>query len=165
MRPKDPAPTTLIPGFLACHPPMVFNSVCPMRYLALDCGQRRTGLAVGEDETGIVTPLHAIEASNEARVIERVVAEVESQGAEALVVGLPLNMDGTDSPQTKRIRQLAAQLHEAIDLPVYLFDERLSSFEADQRMSRSGLTHKQKKRRRDALAAAAILEDFLAQRD
>ena len=144
---------------------MVFNSVCPMRYLALDCGQRRTGLAVGEDETGIVTPLHAIEASTEARLIERVLVEIESQGAEALVLGLPLNMDGTDSPQSKRIRELAAKFQTRSDLPVHLFDERLSSFEADQRMSRSGLTHKQKRRRRDALAAAAILEDFLARKD
>ncbi len=135
-----------------------------MRYLGIDLGQRRTGLAVGEGQTGIVTPMKVVRAAGEAQVIEAVAAAAEEYGADALVVGLPLNMDGSDSIQTRRVRALAAKLTGRTGLPVHLHDERLSSFEADQRMAGSGLTHRQKKHRRDAIAAAAILQDFLAQR-
>jgi putative Holliday junction resolvase len=73
-------------------------------------------------------------------------------------------MDGSEGPAAKKARALAMMLHQHTGLQVHTFDERLTSYEADQRMSQSGLTRKQKKQRRDAIAAAAILSDFLTSR-
>ena len=81
-----------------------------------------------------------------------------------MVVVLPLNMDGTEGPQAIKARAFAERLGQRLEgLPVHVFDERLTSAEADELMAQSGLTHKQKKALRDALAAAEILRDFLAQ--
>ena len=76
-------------------------------------------------------------------------------------MGLPLNMDGTEGPAAKDARAFAEQVQQRCGLVVHLQDERLTSFEADQRMARSGRTRGEKKELRDALAAAALLEDFL----
>ncbi len=134
-----------------------------MRLLCLDVGDKRTGLASGDTETGIASPLKAIEiplARGEA-LADAVVIAGRDQGAEGFVLGLPLNMDGTEGPQAAKVRTFGALLDETTRLPIAYHDERLSSERADEAMARSGLTHKQKKARRDALAAAAILQDYL----
>ena len=79
----------------------------------------------------------------------------------AIVIGLPLHMDGTEGDRVKIAREFAADITKCCGLPVHFQDERLTSYAADQRMARSGRTHKQKKQIRDALAAAEILQDFL----
>jgi putative Holliday junction resolvase len=78
------------------------------------------------------------------------------------VVGLPLNMDGTEGGSARSVREFGALIAERTRLPVHYQDERLTSFEADERMARSGRTHREKRELRDALAACAILEGFLA---
>lgn len=132
-----------------------------MQYLAIDPGKKRTGLAVGDDETSIVTPLGAVEHHTDAERLIGLRRIINEQQPDELIVGLPLNMDDSEGPAAKQARNLAEQLHDAVEKPVHLFDERLSSYAADQLMNQSGLTHAQKKARRDGLAAAAILRDFL----
>ncbi|MHC4768919.1 MAG: Holliday junction resolvase RuvX, partial [Planctomycetota bacterium] len=73
----------------------------------------------------------------------------------------PLNMDGTEGPRAKRVRDLGRQLGQRTDRPIHYQDERLTSFAADAQMAGSGRTHREKKELRDALAAAEILRDFL----
>ena len=133
-----------------------------MRYLAIDLGDKRTGLAVGDDGTKIVSPHGVVQTGDSEQRIRGVMQAIEEVGAEALVVGLPLNMDGTEGPGAKKARAVAKVLEQRTGLAVHLFDERLSSAAADEQMSQSGLTHKQKKMRRDALAAGNILRGFLA---
>ncbi|MCC6909070.1 MAG: Holliday junction resolvase RuvX [Phycisphaerales bacterium] len=135
-----------------------------MRYLCLDIGDKRTGAALGDDETWIVSPLGIIEVAAESALLDRLALLIEEHEPDELVVGLPLNMDGTRGPQAKKIAALVERLAEAVLLPIHLQDERLSSFAADEAMARTGLTHKQKKQRRDALAAAAILRGFFESR-
>ncbi len=135
-----------------------------MRYLAIDPGDKRTGLAVGDDETGIVSPAETIVTSSEAERDRRLGAAIDTHGPDALIVGLPLNMDGSEGEAAKRARACAAAWGRRFELPVHLWDERLSSAAADESMARSGLTRGQKRARRDALAAAAILRDFLDSR-
>ena len=132
-----------------------------MRFVCFDIGDKRTGAAVGDDETCIVSPVGMIEATPEDLLIERLASIVETHEPDELVIGLPLNMDGSHGPQAKKIAAFAERLAETVLLPIHLHDERLSSFAADEAMSQSGLTHKQKKQRRDSLAAAAILRSFL----
>ncbi|MEX0653301.1 MAG: Holliday junction resolvase RuvX [Phycisphaeraceae bacterium] len=135
-----------------------------MRYMAIDLGQKRTGVAVGDDVTGLATPVEVITTASEDERLHRLGKLIEEHGPAALVVGLPLNMDGTAGPAAKRVQQFAERLGKRFALPVHAFDERLSSDTANQQMAMSGLTHRQKKARRDALAAAVILRDFLASR-
>ena len=138
--------------------------VISMRYLAMDLGEKRTGLAVGDDVTGVASPAGVIETGDATRRMQRIVEAIEEHGPGAIVVGLPLNMDGSVGPAGKGVQAFAKALGERVNLPVHLVDERLSSEAANEQMARSGLTHRGKKRRRDALAAAVILRDFLDQR-
>lgn len=135
-----------------------------MRYLAIDLGAKRTGLAVGGDQTGIVSPLDVIETTSLNERIRLISLAVAEQGVNEIVLGLPLNMDGSEGDAAKSVRGLKGFLEQRFGIPVHLMDERLSSADADDKMSRSGLTRGQKKSRRDALAAAAILRDFLDQK-
>lgn len=131
-----------------------------MRYLAIDLGDKRTGVALGDDLTGIVSPHEVINTSSEAERFNRLKALIEWEGPGALVVGWPLNMDGSVGPNALKCKAFADKLGQASRLPVHLHDERLSSAAADEQMAMTGLTHKQKKARRDALAAANILRGF-----
>lgn len=142
-----------------------------MRYLCIDLGDKRTGLAVGDVVTRIVSPLDVLEVPVEVRAGEALMEALlgairehigESKYAKGeLVVGLPLNMDSSEGPRAKTVRAFAARLQERSGRVIHFQDERLSSADADWQMAQSGLTHKQKKQRRDALAACAILKDFL----
>lgn len=135
-----------------------------MRYLAIDLGDKRTGIAVGDDETGLVSPERVLEipVAQRERILDALATAADDYAAHALVMGLPLNMDDTEGPRAKGVRALGEALAERTGLAVHYQDERLTSAEADWSMAQSGMTHAQKKRLRDALAAAAILRDFLA---
>ena len=132
-----------------------------MRYLAIDLGDVRTGIASGDDVLRLATPVKVIEASGDA-LLRALDAVIDEHGPDALVIGLPLHMDGRESPRSAAARAFGAAAGARWSLPVHFQDERLTSFDADQRMARSGRTHAQKKAIRDALAACALLEDFLS---
>jgi putative Holliday junction resolvase len=147
-----------------------------MRYIAFDLGDKRTGVAVGDSITRLVSPVDVLEVparqGDGEALLAAIAAAVEEHLGTAnpgraaargeVVVGLPVNMDGTEGPRAKVVREVAARIAARTGREVRFQDERLTSAAADWDMARSGLTHKQKKARRDALAAAAILRDFLA---
>jgi putative Holliday junction resolvase len=133
-----------------------------MRYLAIDYGARRTGLAVSDADEKIASPLTILDGQQ--NLIERIAAIAEEQNAGAVVVGLPLNMDGSRGFQSKRVLNFAGRLKKRLHVPLYLQDERLSSFDADEKLSAAQFSKKEKQRRRDAVAAARILQDFLEQK-
>jgi putative Holliday junction resolvase len=122
-----------------------------MRFIAIDLGGKRTGLAVGDDQTGIVSPVASVPIAPGAALVRAILDAIDEHHPDAIVLGLPLNMDGTEGPG------------ERTDRPIHYQDERLTSYAADQRMARSGRTRKEKKERRDALAAVEILRDFLGE--
>ena len=132
-----------------------------MRYLAIDLGAKRTGLAAGDDVVGLVQPVEVVQVPRGPALMDALARAIERHGPDALVVGLPLNMDGSEGAGAKDAREFGAAIGVRAALPVHFQDERLTSFEADERMARSGRTHREKKELRDALAACAILESFL----
>lgn len=138
-----------------------------MRYLAIDYGGKRIGTAVGDSTSSIVSPLPMIPATGRADAdMAAIVALADEYDAEEFVVGLPLNMDGTEGEQAKVCRRFGGALAARAGKPVHYFDERLSSAAADQLLAPAEFTRKQKKARADSVAAAVILQSFLdAKRD
>ncbi|NLH41204.1 MAG: Holliday junction resolvase RuvX [Planctomycetes bacterium] len=133
-----------------------------MRYLAIDYGMKRTGLAVCDAGETIASPLAVVQGHKD--LIQRIRRIATSEGIEAVVLGLPLNMDGTEGPQAKLVRNFGKELGRQLGIPVHFQDERLSSFEAEQRILEMDLSRAKKKERLDALAAADILQTFLDQK-
>ncbi len=140
-----------------------------MRILCIDLGDKRTGLAVGDTEVRIASPLEVVELPMKTgapgppgdALLNAIAFKAQEQSAAMLLVGLPLNMDDTEGPRAELVRAFGERLAQRVGLPVQYQDERLTSADADWSMSQSRLTRGQKKKRRDALAAAAILRDYL----
>ncbi|MFN4242583.1 MAG: Holliday junction resolvase RuvX [Tepidisphaerales bacterium] len=135
-----------------------------MRHLAVDFGTRRVGLAISDAGGKFAEPLDVWPATRD--LAERVAELCRREGVQRLVVGLPLNMDGTSSWVTREAVSLGRSLTAATGLPVVYVDERLSSFEAEDQLRRrkqggERLTRNDRKRRLDALSAAHFLREFL----
>jgi len=135
-----------------------------MRFLAVDLGDKRTGLATGDVDPNIVHPLVVLEVPIGALLVDAIEKAINEHGAEAIVLGLPLDMDGSVGPRAQLTQEFGEKIARQTSMKVYYQDERLTSVAAEARLSQSGRTHKQKKRVRDALAAAEILNDFLGTR-
>jgi putative Holliday junction resolvase len=130
-----------------------------MRYLSIDHGTRRTGLAICDAGESIVSPLAVIEGRQS---LESKIAEIiKAENVGAVVLGLPLNMDGSEGPQTQLVRKFANKLRAHLDVPVHFQDERLSSFGAEEKLAPANLSRGKMKARLDAVAAAEILQAFL----
>jgi putative Holliday junction resolvase len=130
-----------------------------MRYLAIDYGTKRTGLAVCDSAETIASPLTVIQGQKE--LIKKISEVVEKEDIEAVVLGLPLNMDGSEGAQSKLVLKFGKQLQNGLKIPVLLQDERLSSFSAEEKLTPANYTRGKRKKRLDAVAAAEILESFL----
>jgi putative Holliday junction resolvase len=130
-----------------------------MRYLAIDYGTKRTGLAICDADEIIASPLNVIKSGKE--LLSKIAAVVQKEGVGAVVVGLPLNMDDSESEQTRLVRTFAEQLKRYIGISVYLQDERLTTFSAEQKLASTELKKNRVHERSDAVAAAEILEAFL----
>ena len=131
-----------------------------MRYLAIDHGQKRIGLAISDASETLVSPHSVIETASEEELLRRISDVLKAEEIDAIVVGLPINMDGTESDRSRKVRQFVLTMQEKTDKPVHLHDERLSSFEAGYLVGDLELTRKKKKKRLDAIAAASILRSF-----
>lgn len=130
-----------------------------MRCLALDVGDRRTGIAVGER---IARPLTTMKRRSKAEDFARIANLVREHGVDRLVVGLPLNMDGSQGAQARRVTRYAGRMADALaesglDVDVVFWDERLSTEEASDIMGAGG----GRGQRVDAVAAAVILQSYL----
>jgi len=135
-----------------------------VRYLAIDHGQKRTGLAISDASETLVSPHSVIETANEEELLRRISDVLDAEEIDAVVVGLPVNMDGTEGARVRQVRQFVLTLQQRTNKPVHLHDERLSSFEAEHLAGDLELTRKKKKKRLDAIAAAAILRSFFEQK-
>jgi len=136
-----------------------------MRILALDVGERHTGVAVSDPTETIARPLETIHHTTKDQMVRAVAELVREHDAGCLVVGRPLSLDGTVGPQARRVDGYAEALEEALDVPVVGWDERFSTARAGEVLLQ---TRSEKARRRarsdgelDAIAAAVILQGYL----
>jgi putative Holliday junction resolvase len=130
-----------------------------MRYLAIDYGNKRTGLAICDRDETIASPLAVIEGQKQ--LLNKIAGIIKSENVGAVVLGLPLNMDDSVGGQCELVYRFAEQLKQQIDIGVHFQDERLSTFGARGHLDAAGLTPKEKRKWLDAVAAAEILQAFL----
>ena len=131
--------------------------------LALDASKRRVGLAGTDPERRLVTPLLTLVRSKWAQDVARLTTVIREREVVGLVVGLPLNMDGSEGPMAQAARALARNLEKAFGLPVLLQDERLTTFAVRDAIEEGRLPRpKRRDEPLDHYAAAVILEDALA---
>ncbi|MGI9509159.1 MAG: Holliday junction resolvase RuvX [Geminicoccaceae bacterium] len=127
--------------------------------LALDVSKKVIGLAGSDPDWRLATPIVTLRRSGLERDLKALGRWIEERNAGALIIGLPLNMDGSEGPRCQSVRQFAKDVDRALDLPIFLFDERLTTFEAGERADEMGLKGKKRADMLDALAACLILED------
>ncbi|HEC04950.1 MAG TPA: Holliday junction resolvase RuvX [Thiothrix sp.] len=135
-----------------------------MTVLAFDFGLARTGVAIGNTITGVVTPLCTLISINTKPDWNSISKLIEEWRPQTLVVGMPYLLDGTHSEMTEKAAKFSRQLEGRYSLPVDTINEQLSSMEAEQRLKQSrqaGRKKKIKKEEIDQLAAAIILESWI----
>ena len=132
-----------------------------MRIMAIDYGDAHTGIAIS-DPTGFLAGFTTvIDAYRPDRVAEQVARLAREHGAERLVLGHPINMDGTLGPRSEKAQAMKRLLEEVTGLPVALWDERRTTIDAHQILFNSGKNARKRKKVVDAVAASLILEGYL----
>jgi putative holliday junction resolvase len=135
-----------------------------MTVIGFDLGRRRIGVAVAASSIG-ARPLVTIERRSATYVFAALRSLIDEWEAERVVVGLPLNMDGSEGAAARYARRFAIEMAAQLHLPVELHDERLTSFEARERLKQSNLNRGARHTAEDAVAAALILEGWLEARN
>ena len=131
------------------------------RIVAIDPGTKRVGVAVCDELRLVARPLPAIHRKSWKKLLTDVKTVIAKFDAAALVVGLPLNTDGSESSMSTEARDLASKFSLSLDLPVILQDERVTTYEARGRLWENGVPLEETKKFVDSEAAAIILDDFL----
>ncbi len=135
-----------------------------MRIMAIDYGDAHTGIAVS-DPTGLLAGFTTtVNARNPESACAQIALMALEHGAEELVLGLPLNMDGSRGPRAEKAEAMAELLRQETGLPVALWDERRTTIDAHQILFNSGKNAKKRKKVVDAVAASLILEGYLTYR-
>jgi len=132
-----------------------------VRYLGIDPGRRRVGLAISDPGGTFASPLVVLRRRSADQVASEIAAICRRETVEALVVGLPLNMDGTKGSAAREAELLAAKVGEATGLAVRMWDERLSSVSAERSLIEADMSRQRRRRTIDKVAAQIILQSFL----
>lgn len=132
-----------------------------MRILALDHGTVRIGVAVSDEMKLFAAPLEFIPATPPAGVMERLRQLIQEKDVELIVLGLPRNMDGSYGPAAEKVRAFADHLRAEVTVPLVLWDERLSSVQAQRLLREAGHKARRQKGKVDASAAAILLQSYL----
>lgn len=136
-----------------------------MRVLAVDYGERRTGLAVSDPLEITANALAVLEGKGgRNRILEEVARIAREEGAEEVVVGIPVNADGSHGPMAQAARAFGEALAERLTVPVRYQDEYYSTVEAQGNMTTAGMKRARRRREVDKHAAAVILQDYLRSR-
>lgn len=132
-----------------------------MRVLALDVGDKRIGVAVGEAEVRLASPLTTISRASEPEDVDAVLGLAAEQGAGTIVVGLPLSLSGRMGAQAKSVAHFAKVLASRASVPVETVDERYSTVQAERLLTEGGVKASRDRARVDAAAATVILQSYL----
>jgi putative pre-16S rRNA nuclease len=131
------------------------------RLVALDLGAKRVGVAVSDELQITANALPFIERRRWKDLLRRVASIIEAYDARGLVIGLPLGLDGSEGDAAQEARRLAENFRRSLNVPVYLQDERLTTFAAEEKMKAEGVRSAEIENRIDSESAALILRDFM----
>lgn len=131
-----------------------------MRFLGVDFGARRTGLAVGDSDDAMVFALRPVQATTRQGLVAELAAVVRREALAEVVFGLPLAADGQESEVCRQVRNVAAELARETGVHVHFVDESFTSWEAGQALRQTGLHGRRLKQALDSQSAALILESF-----
>ncbi len=134
------------------------------RVLGIDYGEKRLGLALSDETWTIASPLEVYERRSLEEDLQHLREVIEREKVERVVLGLPLNMDGSYGPKAQEVLQFKEQLEGALRLPVELVDERLTTQEAERVLLEADLSRRRRREVRDRLAAVLILQNYLDRR-
>jgi len=138
------------------------NALAPrQRLLGLDVGEKTIGLAVSDSDFKVATPVDTIRRTKFAADAARLAQLVAEREIGGLVIGLPINMDGSEGPRCQSVRQFAANLLKRMELPIAFWDERLSTAAVTRAMLEADVTRAKRARAVDKMAAAYILQGAL----
>ena len=129
--------------------------------VALDYGERRVGVAVADSEVRMALAHGCVEAKSQGDILEGVARVCRQLGADRIVVGKPLNMDGSEGPAAKQAVKFAETLRSMLGVPVHMWDERLSTVSAERALIDADMSRGRRKKVRDKMAARIILQSFL----
>lgn len=129
--------------------------------LGLDPGMKTLGLAISDPTRLIASPLHTITRQKFTVDVQSLFETYDNNNASALIVGLPVNMDGSSGPRVQSVKDLCANILKLRDIPIFLWDERLSTMAVTRGMLEADMSRKKRKDNVDKLAAAYILQGVL----
>jgi putative holliday junction resolvase len=132
-----------------------------MRILALDHGTKRIGVAVSDELKMIAQPLEYVLAEPLADFLARLKELVRGKEVELIVVGMPRNMDGSYGPAAQKVRDFVDVLRGAVTVPIKMWDERLTSAQANRLLIQGGVRRDKRKEKVDKMAAAILLQAYL----
>ncbi|VAV87039.1 Putative pre-16S rRNA nuclease Yqg [hydrothermal vent metagenome] len=131
------------------------------RLLGLDLGSKTIGIALSDVMRHIATPMETIKRTKFTQDVTRLITIIEEQNVGGLILGFPLNMDGSEGPRCQSTRQFARNISEKIDLPIALWDERLSTVAVTRTLLEADTSRKRRKQVVDKMAAGYILQGAL----
>lgn len=134
-----------------------------MKYIAIDYGQKRTGIAVSDEGGRMAFPRRTIQMRTREAFFEELLRLLENEAADAVVIGLPIDLDGQETLTTRQTRNFAKALRRRLSLPLYWMEEALSSFEAERDLRQAGRSAAKSRAVLDQQAAVRILQSFLDQ--
>ena len=135
-----------------------------MKILSVDYGDARTGLAISDSSEFLASPIGTITEYNAEKLAEKIKAEAASRGAQQIVMGLPVNMNGTKGERAQKCEAFGKLLEEKTGLEVVMWDERSTTVSAHRILNEVNVRGKKRKAVVDAVAAVLILESYLAYR-
>lgn len=136
-----------------------------MKIMGIDYGDARTGIAISDLLCSIVGTTCVIPSRNRDKTLTQIKALCVNNDVSEIVLGLPKNMDGSEGPRAQLCKEFAEVLHQWTGLPVHMWDERRTTVEAHNILSEHNYHGKKRKNTVDAVAAALILEGYLAFRN
>ncbi|OLE75223.1 MAG: Holliday junction DNA helicase RuvA [Acidobacteria bacterium 13_1_20CM_2_57_8] len=135
-----------------------------MRVMALDVGDKTIGIAISDALLLTAQPRPTIRRKDVKTDLEALRRLTEENEVHEIVVGQPLHMSGHQSPQSEKVARFAEQIHKVLDIPVVFWDERLTSFAAEQHLEEMGLNWRKRREQVDKIAAMIILQNYLDSR-
>jgi len=131
------------------------------RFLGIDYGTVRIGLALSDPTGTLASPLPFIENKSPQQVTTALSELIQTHQIAGLVIGLPRNMDGTCGPSAQKVRDFIGQIQKSISLPIAPIDERLTTAQASKQLSSIGMNQKQLRKKVDSSSACLILQQYL----